>query len=349
MPDLFAAMLIEIDQRAKESEGLIIETLYFGGGTPSMLNPAQIDSLLNKLHQYFHFHDSIEFTIEANPEDVYCDRLNHWSTIGVNRVSLGIQSFLEEDLLWMNRTHDAKQSHRAIEEVIDHGFSNLTIDLMYGLPNSNVQKLASNLNALQEYEVPHFSAYALTLEERTALKHWVSKDQIQILEDADTIEQMEYILDFCEVHDYEAYEISNFSKPGFRSQHNSAYWEGKPYIGIGPSAHSYDGHHRRWNIANNNQYVANIRQSKKYFDMELLSECNRFNEFILLNLRRKEGIQLDELRIRFPQFIDAFTKEVVPALQKGELLQIGNRIVLSNTGKAQADRISADLFQVDHQ
>ncbi|MBK8954893.1 MAG: radical SAM family heme chaperone HemW [Saprospiraceae bacterium] len=346
MDALMQALLKEISARAPEALEYGIQSMYLGGGTPSLLSPNIFEKLFETILKYYHLSEDCEITLEANPDDIHTDLLRDWKTCGINRLSIGIQSFHQEDLNWMNRTHTVKQALESLNQVNAANYSNFTLDLMYGLPGSNSEKLKFNLEQIQKSGTPHFSAYALTLEERTALVHLYKKDILQPVEDINTIEQMYQILDFCEASGFEAYEISNFAKPGYRSRHNSSYWQGLPYFGFGPSAHSFDGLCRRWNISNNNAYIQNIQQENSYFESEVLSDTDKYNEYILLNLRKKEGVDFHQIEMKFPQFAERFLKEIKRHLGNGEIHVSANSYILTRKGKSQADRISSELFQL---
>lgn len=336
----------EIINRKDEAKNYSIQSIYLGGGTPSLLSGSALEKIISTISAHYQVELNCELTLEANPDDMAPEKLNNWLQLGINRLSIGIQSFHEEDLKWMNRSHSAEQSISCLRAVLASGIQNYTIDLMYGLPGSSAVKLQHNLDQLITYHVPHFSAYALTPEERTALIHLYKTGNLQPPEDIHTIEQMYQILDFCENSGYEAYEISNFAKPGFRSRHNSSYWKGLPYLGFGPSAHSYDGSIRRWNISNNNIYIQQMSSGQSYSEYEILSDTDHFNEYILLNLRRSEGIAIKHIQQVFPEFYAQFLKDIQIQIQRKDIHFDGASYVLSRQGRTQADRISAELFNV---
>lgn len=343
---LLEALITEITQRSQENKNYKIQSLYFGGGTPSILNLRQLEGIFNALNSNYSFLPNAEISIECNPDDIDQELLQTLKSFGVNRISLGVQSFDPEDLEWMNRSHSSLQSATAIEAIKNSGFDNFSIDLMYGLPNSSQTKWEYNLNHIIKYDCPHFSAYALSIEERTALMHQYRHKLISPADDLSSLDQMNTLLDFCEAHGYEDYEISNFAKPGFHSRHNSSYWSGINYLGFGPSAHSYSDQIRRWNVANNNLYIKCIKENLPYFDSEELSTKDRYNEYIMLNLRKKEGISLTGLEQLFPQFAEDFYQQIVGLLEKDEVIMANRQIRLTRSGKAQADRISSELFQL---
>ncbi len=342
--ELLEALNQEITERSHELSHYQIETLYFGGGTPSLLGIDNLNQLLIRLYSNYNIKSDAEITLEANPDDLnedYCKRLFE---LGINRLSIGIQSFEQKDLNWMNRAHHAEQSRTAIEFSLKAGFTNLSIDLMYGLPFMTEKSWNKNLEIMKSYQIPHFSAYALTIEERTALMHAVKNNTIQIPLEPETLAQMDLLLDFCQRNQYEAYEISNFSKEGFRSKHNSSYWEGVAYLGFGPSAHSFIGTTRRWNRSNNNEYIKAIKNKQAYYQEEQLSLKDQCNEFVMLQLRRIEGLDLNLILQRFPTYYPEIQHELIRQVQLKNIEQNKNYFSLSRQGKYIADSITSNLF-----
>ncbi|MEI2694508.1 MAG: radical SAM family heme chaperone HemW [Saprospiraceae bacterium] len=344
--ELVQALLKEIKIRASDLPNQTIHTLYFGGGTPSLFTETELYEILHTIKGNYQLLPEVEISIEANPDDI----TNAYSTsllnLGFNRMSIGIQSFFEEDLKWMNRSHTANQSRDAIETVINAGFINLSIDLMYGLPSTDQNRWKDNLNELIKYNIPHFSAYSLTLEERTSLHHLVNEKKITIPPDEETIRQMNYLLDFCELNNYEAYEISNFSKTGFRSKHNSSYWEGIPYLGFGPSAHSYIHPYRSWNVSNNNAYIKALVSDESFFMQEKLNANELYNEYMMLQLRRIEGLDLEYIANHFPEFLTYAESALQKQLNLKNIQFLNGRFQLTRQGKTIADSVSSDLFVV---
>ncbi|MBK9727718.1 MAG: radical SAM family heme chaperone HemW [Saprospiraceae bacterium] len=341
---LFNALIFEIETRSAEGDSFIIQSIYFGGGTPSLLNESELNKLLNTIRTNYKLTKNPEITLEANPDDLNPGYLDQLLQLGINRLSIGVQSFHEPDLRWMNRAHNVKQSHDAIEFTIQAGFSNFSIDLMYGLPGQNYQSWLKNLEYVLGYQAPHFSAYALTLEEKTDLYKKVQLNTIQLPEEFSNLTQMDCLLDFCDAHSYEAYEISNFSKKSFRAKHNSAYWEGVPYFGFGPAAHSYLGDIRRWNIANNNLYIQAIENNLIYFETEVLSKKNHCNEYLMLQLRRIEGLDLVYIEHHFGEFFSYIKSQVLKQIEIGNMTIINEKYCLTRKGKYIADQISVNLF-----
>ncbi len=341
---LLNALNKELINRREEAQNLLIKTIYFGGGTPSLLEPLELSVLLQTIYTHYQVAQNAEITLEANPDDIQALYLKELQTSGINRLSIGVQSFVDEQLSWMNRSHSASQSFQAIEAALHSGFTNISIDLMYGLPDGDLTNWSSNLDVISKYDIPHISCYSLTIEERTALSHRVLNKTLHLPDDSIVVEQMNMLLDFCEIHDYEAYEISNFAKSGYRSKHNSAYWDGATYFGFGPAAHSFDKTSRRWNIANNALYIQALEHDLPFFETEILSRKNQCNEYIMLQLRRIEGIDINQIRNQFSEFADEINKNIVKHLELNNLIKFKNYYFLSRQGKYIADNISADLF-----
>jgi oxygen-independent coproporphyrinogen-3 oxidase len=342
--NLLKALNQEISQRAVEGNSLNIQSIYFGGGTPSVLIIPELINLIQNLRKHYRILESAEVTMECNPDDLNDDYLKELKEIGINRISIGVQSFYDNQLQWMNRAHNASQSHQSIESVIKSGFDNFSVDLMYGLPDSDHKIWSDNLQNLLQYKTPHFSCYALTVEERTALHQMTLTKTLTLPEDGFTMDQMDALLDFCEQHQYEAYEISNFARPGFRSLHNSSYWKGIPYLGFGPSSHSYMDHMRRANISNNQLYIHALTMDLPYYELEKLSPKDQCNEFIMLQLRRMEGILFEDLELHFKQFAPQIKIQLEREIEKKNILLYKDRYIFSRQGKHLADEVSAQLF-----
>jgi oxygen-independent coproporphyrinogen-3 oxidase len=341
---LLACMLKEIElQKNYLSE--IVETIYFGGGTPSILDSSEIDSILQIIFKTFKTSSNLEITLEANPDDISASKLNEWKLIGVNRFSLGVQSFLDKDLLWMNRNHNAKQSIQSIQQIQKAGFLNFTIDLIYGTPHLSNDEWKTNIQISVENNIPHISAYALTVEPNTALDFFIKKKKINAINAEKQATQFEILMDALNQQHYEHYEISNFAKPGFRSKHNSSYWKSQSYLGIGPSAHSYNFKSRQWNIANNALYIKSIEQNIVPFEIENLTTIQKINEYLMISLRTIEGCSLQFIENKFGENFLSEIKMKTVDLTKNQLIEIkDNHIVLTTKGKLLADKISVDLF-----
>lgn len=341
------ALLIEIELR----ENYIcspIQTLYFGGGTPSLLSAEQISSIVKKLQTNFDLTQLEEFTLEANPDDISSDNLLLWKNMGVNRLSLGIQSFQNEALAWMNRAHEVNQSHQAIQMAQDAGFNNISIDLIYGTPHYTKAHLLADLKIIEDYKIPHVSCYALTVEEKTALHSMIEKGKIQNVVTEVQAEHFEIIVDYLNNIGFEHYEISNFAKPGNRSKHNSSYWKGIPYVGLGPSAHSYNGTSRQWNVANNALYMQALEKRELPFEIEQLDQAAQYNEYMMISLRCIEGFDLKYIESSFGKAYGEHTQSVIQKLEAQDVLeQTNNGYCLNKSAKFLADGIAAEFFIVD--
>ncbi|MET0300805.1 MAG: radical SAM family heme chaperone HemW, partial [Flavitalea sp.] len=318
----------------------------FGGGTPSLLSKPELDKVFEMLHKNYRIPADAEITFETNPDDVNSGVLSEWRSLGINRLSLGVQSFYEEDLQWMNRAHTSGQALRSIAQVQDAGFDNLTIDLIYGSPGLTDSKWQHNVTEALELKIPHLSCYALTVEPQTALDKMIASKKSPPVHTEDQARQFLLLMDWLSDAGYEHYEISNFALPGMHSRHNSAYWAGVPYLGLGPSAHSYNGVTRQWNVANNPKYITALKNDQVPFEIEELSEDNRHNEFVMINLRTAKGISRSEF---VKQFGVKAEKEMSFELQQfidsGKVEMADDRFVLTREGKLFADGISAALFR----
>lgn len=343
---LLKAMNKEIELTQPFSSSETIDTIYFGGGTPSLLSIDEINKLLNTVKDKFDVNPQAEITIEANPDDIDPAVLANWLNAGTNRLSLGVQSFNEAELKWMNRAHNARQSFQSIDDIIAAGFTNFSVDLIYGSPLLSNEEFEKNVNIIISKNIPHISCYALTVEEKTALHHLIKKKKSLPVDEQRQAEQFELLLKLTRSAGYEQYEISNFAKPGYRSQHNSSYWKGKPYYGFGPSAHSFDGESKRsWNIANNALYIQSMEKDSIPFEEEILTPVQQLNEYIMISLRTMEGIDLNKLEKDhgFVQKWELLTNAGT-FIKEGLLVSDENFLKLSAKGKFLADGIAAELF-----
>ena len=342
--NLINALTTEIVAR-KEQLSAEINTIYFGGGTPSLLTNNELRMVVEAIYKNYNVANNIEFTLESNPDDLTLQKIKDLKNLGVNRLSIGVQSFFDEDLIFFNRAHCAKQAEQSILMSQDHGFENITIDLIYNTPTLTMQKWESNLDKIWQLSIPHLSAYTLTVEPNTILHHRVMTNQTIMPSDEQAIEQFKLLVQKTKNLGLTQYEVSNFGKTGYFSQHNSNYWKGEEYLGIGPSAHSYTGNKRWWNLANNNRYINALETGEIYFEEELIDERTAFNEYILTRLRTIWGIDMAYLRANFNKtFNDHFEKELQPYLNSSYIEQQNNKIVLTNEGIMIADKITADLF-----
>jgi len=324
-----------------------IETIYFGGGTPSILNTDEIKVLLEKIYSDYNVMNDAEITLEANPDDLTNNKIKELRTTSVNRFSIGVQSFFNEDLEYMNRAHNADEAERAIKASQDAGFENITMDLIYGTPTLTDERWLENIRKSVSLLVPHISAYALTVEEKTPLASLIQKNKRASVDDEKIASQFYLLANELGSAGFEQYEISNFAKQGFRSRHNSSYWHAKPYLGIGPGAHSFDGNKkRRWNISNNPLYIRGINENEKYFDEEILSVDNLFNEYLMTHLRLQEGVSLDHVELQFNSDYKNVIIKAIGVWKKEDYLLKNNRLILTPSGKLVSDRLASSLFVV---
>ena len=333
------ALLSELDLRKNYLGVESIASIYFGGGTPSLLPTSDLAIQLQKIFSTFNVDRDAEITIEANPDDITEDKLQDWKNAGVNRVSIGIQSFFDEDLKWMNRAHNSKQAIRSLEAAIKY-FDNITVDLIYGTPLLTNEKWKENVARITSSGIPHLSCYALTVEPKTPLYKMIRHHRAPDIDGDKQSEQFLLLMEWLERAGYEHYEISNFAKRGYRSRHNSSYWEGKKYIGIGPAAHSYNGVSRQWNISNNNSYVDAIKNSIIPCEKEILTPVQKVNEYIMTSLRTIEGLDLNRLGEDAGQVRSASEKYIERKL----VVQEQDHLKLTNAGKLFADGIASGFF-----
>ena len=344
--DIVQTMIKEIEIKSVGYEDLI-ETIYFGGGTPSLLMISEIDSLIKSVINNFTISSQIEITLEANPDDLNAKKLKELSKSLINRLSIGIQSFNDQDLKLMNRSHNSFDSINCIDKSLKY-FDNISIDLIYGMPNSDLISWEKNLNIALKWDLNHISAYALTVEPKTALEKFIKKEIVVPLHDEIVFEQFNLIHDKLTDLNYVNYELSSFAKKGYFSKNNSAYWLGKKYIGIGPSSHSFDGSSRSWNVSNNTLYVSDIKNNKMYHQKEKLSNIDQYNEYIMTGLRTVWGISLTNLAEKFGEntknhFINKSNK-----FFESKLLIIENDLIkTSKKGKFLSDGIASELFLIN--
>lgn len=338
----------ELKTRKEYLETSHIETIYFGGGTPSLLEKQELENILESIRKEFIVAPDAEITLEANPDDLTFEKLEELKSCGINRLSIGIQSFIGRDLLFMNRSHTIKQAVDSVADAKKLGFDNITIDLIYGIPNLTQTEWKRNIAKALALEVNHISAYCLTSEERTAMHHDIEKGKYQLPKDDITSEQFHVLVSTLQENGFEQYEISNFSKIGHNSKHNSSYWKQKHFLGVGPSAHSFNGKTRHWNVSNNGRYIKGANEDNWVAEEEVLDEKTRYNEYIMTSLRTSWGIDLDFLKQNFDSsFVSHFIKESKQFVIANSLLQNGTHFILSQEGKLLADGIASDLFVVD--
>ncbi|WP_242155883.1 radical SAM family heme chaperone HemW [Aestuariivivens sediminis] len=302
--DLIAALLMELNLRKNELKNETIETIYFGGGTPSVLSIQELRSLIEAVYDHYPVSNSPEITLEANPDDMVIsnalDSLKYqdYKDLGINRLSIGIQSFFEDDLKRMNRSHSAEDAKNCLSEATKY-FDNISIDLIYGIPNMDVEKWNRNLDMAFDFGIKHISSYALTIEPKTALDHFIKKGKYPSLNDNLTLQHFNHLVERVNNEGFIHYEISNFGKPNYFSKHNTGYWQGKSYLGFGPSAHSFQGNQRTWNISNNAKYIQAIQNETLPKTIENLTMTDHFNEYIMTGLRTVWGVSLDKIENEF--------------------------------------------------
>ncbi|MBP8033069.1 MAG: radical SAM family heme chaperone HemW [Bacteroidia bacterium] len=343
---LVKSVLLEIDTRINYLPSKTIETIYFGGGTPSLLSEKETFQILEKIYKLYKVSNDAEITLECNPDDLSDEKLKELKRLEINRLSIGLQSFDEEELIWMNRAHTAKESESSVKRAQDRGFENITIDLIYGSKFSNLTNWKKTLDKAIALQVPHISSYNLTIEEKTKLGHDFKVKKEVAIDDEKSSEMFLEMIDRLEKNNFIHYEISNFGKEGFFSKHNSNYWKGEHYIGLGPSAHSFDGTSRQWNVSNNNLYIKHLEEkSEAYFEKEVLTETERFNEYILTSLRTIWGIDLNYLKANFnSDFVKNFSMQIQEYIKQGTVLVNNSTYTLTEKGKLLADKIASDLF-----
>jgi oxygen-independent coproporphyrinogen-3 oxidase len=343
--EMLQALLQEIRLQKHYLDNETIETIYFGGGTPSLLAADEINQLIDTITQLHVVAPMAEITLEANPDDLDQQKVKALRQTPVNRFSIGIQSFFDEDLAWMNRVHRSNEAEASVKRAQDAGFENITADLIYAYPSLSNQKWKHNLSKMFELGIPHISAYAMTVEPQTALAAFISKKKQPPMSEDQSAAQFNLMLEAMETNGFEQYEISNFCKPNHYSRHNSNYWKGVTYLGIGPSAHSFNGDTRQWNVANNALYMKGIGQENRIpAEIEELTQTNRLNEYIMTALRTKWGIEIDKLNTIAAGASDDLLKAASPYFENGSLNQTGNVLTLTAYGKLYADNIAANLF-----
>lgn len=345
MNEMVAAICTEIQLKKHRLAGKTIGSIYFGGGTPSILPFAGLSKILATIETCFSISTDAEITIEANPDDLSAHKLTELKQLSFNRFSIGTQSFFDEDLLWMNRSHNAQEAISSIKRSQDAGFENLTIDLIYGYPLLSNEKWESNIQTAIQLQVPHLSAYALTIEPRTALAHAITKGKQPTVNEEQSAEQFLALLEKLTQNGFEHYEISNYSLPGKYAVHNTNYWKGVAYLGIGPSAHGFDGSNRYINIANNSKYLESIGHGQLPETIEQLSKADRFNEYVMTSLRTMWGLDLQKIENDFGKGRAAqLNKDIKPYLSTEKAYIADSKIYLSNSGKLFADGIASALF-----
>lgn len=346
-PNLIQAINKELEIRKNEIS-TPLETIYFGGGTPSILSEIELESIFETIYKNYSTKNLKEITLEANPDDLNKEKLNFLKSTPINRFSIGVQSFFEEDLKLMNRAHNAQEAETSIKLAQDFGFENITIDLIYGSTTTTNEMWKQNLQKAIELNVPHISSYALTVEEKTILNHQIKKGITKPVDEDRQNEQFQLLVDTLTSNDFIQYEISNFGKEEYFSLHNSNYWKGIHYLGIGPSAHSYNGKTRAWNIANNSKYIQAINKNNLPQEIEVLNEVEKFNEMIMIGLRTIYGIDLNRINSEFSQpLVNSFHQELNQLINENLVEKKENKIILKPEAKFFADGIASRLFYIN--
>jgi len=344
-PLFVSALLKEIKLQKEYLHDEIISTIYFGGGTPSQLNISELKQIIQEIFQHYNISDKVEITLEANPDDLTEEKLFELSKAAFNRLSIGIQSFQETDLQYLNRSHSANQAIHAIKTAQKHQFSNLSIDLIYGIPTLSNESWIENIQTAIDLGIPHISAYCLTVETGTALDIFIRKGKMPAIDEEKASQQFEILMDILSKNNYIHYEISNFCKQGYVSQHNSNYWKQQKYLGLGPSAHSYNFISRQWNISNISNYIDSIEKTLIPFEGETLSLIQQYDEYILTSLRTIWGIDEFEILNKYgKKYYDYFKQQIETYIQKAWVERNGNIYTLTKQGKYFADGIASELF-----
>jgi oxygen-independent coproporphyrinogen-3 oxidase len=345
--EMVLAIAKEIQMRKSEFENEDVETIYFGGGTPSVLTSEEINFLIAAVYSNYSVIENPEITLEANPDDLSSERIIELSKSKINRLSIGIQSFFEEDLQLMNRAHNSAEAKKCLEEATKY-FDNISLDLIYGIPRMSNEKWKQNIETALSFGIPHISSYALTVEPKTALNKLIQTGKIAAPKDEVAQEHFAILVETLEANGFIHYELSNFGKENYFSKNNSAYWLGKKYIGIGPSAHSYDGVSRSWNVSNNSLYLKSIKEDKLPNEIEILSTADRYNEYVMTGLRTIWGVSLDRIKTEFgDEYLDYLNKQVQKFLND-DLVFIENNILKPTPkGKFLTDGIASDLFYLN--
>lgn len=338
--DFLEALKTEAVKRKDYLGGEEVRTIYFGGGTPSLLKPSEIAGILEVLYKNFKIIENPEITLEANPDTVSKESLLEYNSSVINRLSVGIQSFFDDDLQYLSRRHDSKHARQVLDWAQEVGFQEVTMDLIYGIPTLTDEKWRQNLEIFFATGINHLSAYALTVEEKTALGQHINKGVAAPVDEESVIRQYKILVEMTENQDFEHYEISNFARPGHYSKHNCSYWKGEKYLGLGPSAHSYDGVSRQWNVASVKDYGENYS-----FEREELTLDDRYNEYIMTSLRTMWGVDLEYVRAMFgDKYAERFKNQTKKYIISGKLYQKGEKFVLNDDGMLFADGIAAELF-----
>lgn len=346
--NLIKALIKEIEIQKYYLKEEVIKTIYFGGGTPSILSEIEINSLLNSVRKNFAIDADAEVTLEANPDDLSKESLLNFKTAGINRLSIGIQSFDDGVLRFLNRAHNCTKATESVELAREVGFGNISIDLIYSIPGQSLEDWLRNIRYALSLSPEHISAYSLTIEDKTVFGNWAKKGKLIAMDEDPSATQFEVLMETLDANGFEQYEISNFCKPGFVSRHNSSYWNQESYLGVGPSAHSFNGSLRQSNVRNNSFYIKSIESGIIPSEVEILTRENKINETILISIRTSQGLELQQLKTRYDYDVPGLFKIKIDQMVGQELITVmDNRLILTKKGKLVADKIAYDLFVED--
>ena len=322
-----------------------IKTIYFGGGTPSILEKKHLDKIVRALYKHYLISDSIEFTLEANPDDLIEEKIQYFSSIGVNRLSIGTQSFHDSDLSFLNRSHTAMQTKQAVELCKKHNINNLSLDLMYGIPNQTEEQWKQNLEEMVKISPNHISCYSLTIEDKTVFGNWQKRGKLVPVEDEHIINEYQYMVEFLTSHGYQHYEVSNFSKPDKQSKHNSSYWHQKPYLGLGPGAHSFNGISRHFNVSSNPKYLKAIENGTSHFEQETLTTKELLTEYIFTRIRTKWGVDFNAISNLYNYHLSTVQLEYIELIVSKKMATfVNNKLILNSKGFFISDSIVLELI-----
>jgi len=345
--ELISALIKELELRKHELEGHTVETIYFGGGTPSLLSIDELRMLIDSVYENYKVIPNSEITLEANPDDLTNQQIDDLATLPINRLSIGIQSFFDQDLKLMNRAHNANDAKQCLEEATKY-FDNITIDLIYGIPGLSNKRWIENIDVALSFGIPHVSAYALTVESRTALEAFIKKGKVPNIDEELVEKQFQILIEKLEASGFMHYELSNFGKPDYFSKHNTSYWQGRPYLGIGPSAHSFTGDQRSWNVRNNSIYINSISHDVLPRETEKLSKTDQYNEYVMTGLRTLWGVSLEKVERDFGNMYKSYLLEQSQKYIDQHLLYIkGDNVLVTKKGKFLGDGIASHLFKIN--
>ena len=345
--DMVNALVKELELRKKEFKNQTVETIYFGGGTPSLLAIDELLLIINTIYKHYKVVENPEITLEANPDDLSKNVIIQLSKSPINRLSIGIQSFFETDLKLMNRAHNAEEAKACLQEATKH-FDNISVDLIYGIPGLTHENWLKNIETVLSFNIPHISSYALTVEPKTALDSFIKKGVIANVDDEVAQQQFYMLIEKLEASGFVHYELSNFGKPNYFSKNNSAYWQGKPYLGIGPSAHSFNGNERGWNVRNNSKYIKSLEQQILPIETETLSTTDKYNEYIMTGLRTIWGVSLEKVTNEFGKhYKEYLLKQAEKHINENLLYIEEDKLLVTKKGKFLSDGIASHLFMLN--